>query len=177
MLEFVKEILQKRCLKRNASNVPTQILPLGKARSYVAVIDVEDTSFDACKTSIMNFFRSHNINGSVFFQDFRKIGNEDRLITSIQTTITKKDLDWIDRPNKYKMGVLKEQDPDIFISLIKEPSFAVEYMARTSRARFKIGRLQMSNDLFDLVVKDPASKDLSQFESFQAIKEYLLRIQ
>lgn len=177
MLEFAKEILQKRSLKRNASNVPTQFLPLGKTRSYVAVIDVEDTSFDACKTSIMNFFRSHNINGSVFFQDFRKIGSEDRLITSIQTTITKKDLDWIGRPNKYKMGVLKEQDPDIFISLIKEPSFAVEYMARTSRARFKIGRQQISNKLFDLVVKDPANKDLSQFESFQAIKEYLLRIQ
>lgn len=177
MLEFAKEILRKRSLKRNASNVSTQILPLGKMRSYVAVIDVEDTSFDSCKTAIMNFFRAHNINGSVFFQDFRKIGSEDRLITSIQTTITKKDLDWLGRPNKYKLHVLKEQDPDVFISLIKEPNFAVEYLARTSRARFKIGRLQMSNDLFDLVIKDPANKNLSQYESFQAIKEYLLRIQ
>jgi hypothetical protein len=122
MLEFVKTLLQKNCLKRNASTVPTEFLPLRKAKSYVAVIDVEDTSFDACKTSIMNYFRSKDINGSVFFQDFRKIGSEDRLITSIQTTVTKKDLDWIGRPNKYKMNVLKEQDPDIFISLIKEPA-------------------------------------------------------
>lgn len=35
-------------------------------------------------------FRSNDIKGCVFFQDFRKIGSEDRLITSIQTTITKR---------------------------------------------------------------------------------------
>ena len=177
MFEFAIDFLRKNVLKRNASTTQTSILPLSKAKSYVAVIDVEDTSFDACKTAIMNFFRSKDINGSVFFQDFRKIGNEDRLITSIQTTITKKDLDWIGRPSKYKMNVLKEQNPDIFISLIKEPGFAVEYMARASHARFKIGRQQMDGNLFDLIVKDPAGKNLSQLESFMAIKEYLTKIQ
>jgi len=176
MFEFAIDFIRKSVLKRNTSATQTSILPLSKARSYVAVIDVEDTSFDACKTAIMNFFRSKDINGSVFFQDFRKIGSEDRLITSIQTTITKKDLDWIGRPSKYKMNVLKEQNPDIFISLIKEPGFAVEYMARSSNARFKIGRQQMDGNLFDLVVKDPAGKNLSQLDSFMAIKDYLTKI-
>lgn len=177
MLEFAKDIIRRSSLKKNTSTVETGFLPLSKIRSYVAVIDVEDTSFDACKTAIMNYFRSHNINGSVFFQDFRKIGSEDRLITSIQTTITKKDLDWLGRPNKYKMNVLREQNPDVFISLIKDPGFAVEYMARTSNARFKIGRKQLPGNLFDLVITDPSGKDLSQLQSFQAMKEYLNRIQ
>ena len=177
MFEFVKDIFRKSSLKKNASTVETGFLPLNRIRSYVAVIDVEDTSFDACKTAIMNYFRSHNINGCVFFQDFRKIGSEDRLITSIQTTITRKDLDWLGRPNKYKLNVLKEMKPDVFISLINDPGFAVEYMARTSNARFKIGRKQLPGNLFDLVIKDPAGKDLSQLQSFQAMKEYLNRIQ
>ena len=177
MFEFVKDIFRKSSLKKNASTVETGFLPLNRIRSYVAVIDVEDTSFDACKTAIMNYFRSHNINGCVFFQDFRKIGSEDRLITSIQTTITRKDLDWLGRPNKYKPNVLKEMNPDVFISLINDPGFAVEYMARTSNARFKIGRKQLPGNLFDLVIKDPAGKDLSQLQSFQAMKEYLNRIQ
>ena len=177
MFEFVKDIFRKSRLKKNASTVETGFLPLNRIRSYVAVIDVEDTSFDACKTAIMNYFRSHNINGCVFFQDFRKIGSEDRLITSIQTTITRKDLDWLGRPNKYKLNVLKEMNPDVFISLINDPGFAVEYMARTSNARFKIGRKQLPGNLFDLVIKDPAGKDLSQLQSFQAMKEYLNRIQ
>ena len=177
MFEFVKDIFRKSSLKKNASTVETGFLPLNRIRSYVAVIDVEDTSFDACKTAIMNYFRSHNINGCVFFQDFRKIGSEDRLITSIQTTITRKDLDWLGRPNKYKLNVLTEMNPDVFISLINDPGFAVEYMARTSNARFKIGRKQLPGNLFDLVIKDPAGKDLSQLQSFQAMKEYLNRIQ
>ncbi|MGN0201774.1 MAG: DUF6913 domain-containing protein [Candidatus Cryptobacteroides sp.] len=177
MFEFAKDIFRRSCLRKNESTVETGFLPLDKIKSYVAVIDVEDSSFDACKTMIMNFFRSHNISGSVFFQDYRKIGNEDRLITSIQTTITKKDLDWLGRPNKYKMNVLKEQNPDVFISLIKDPGFAVEYMARTSKARFKIGRKQLPGDVFDLVIKDPAGKNLTQLQSFQTIKDYLNRIQ
>lgn len=177
MIEFIKGLFRKTSLKKHSSTVPTEILPLGKIRSYVAIIDVEDNSFDACKTTIMNYFRSLDIKGSVFFQDFRKIGNEDRLITSIQTTITRKDLDWIGRPNKYKMNILEEQNPDLFISLIKEPDFAIEYMARTSKARFKIGRQQLEGNLFDIVISDPAGKEVSQLDCFTAIKSYLNKIQ
>ena len=177
MFDFIKIFFRKNSLKKHSSTVPTGIVPLSEIRSYVAIIDVEEPSFDACKTAIMNFFRSHNIKGSVFFQDFRKIGSEDRLITSIQTTITKKDLDWIGRPSRYKLNVLEEQAPDLFISLVKNPDFAIEYMARTSKARFKIGRTQMSGNLFDLVISDPAGKEISQMDSFTVIKSYLTKIQ
>lgn len=177
MFEFAKNIFRKRSLRKYSSTVPTEILPLGKIHSYVAIIDVEESTFDACKTAIMNFFRTHDIKGCVFFQDFRKIGSEDRLITSIQTTITKKDLDWLGRPSRYKMNVLEEQAPDLFISLIKNPDFSIEYMARTSKARFKIGRQQMSGNLFDLVISDPEGKEVSQLDSFSAIKSYLTKIQ
>jgi hypothetical protein len=177
MLDFIKDFFRRKSLRKHSSSVPTGILPLSKIHSYVAIIDVEDQSFDACKTAILNFFRSHNIKGCVFFQDFRKIGNEDRLITSIQTTITKKDLDWIGRPSKYKLNVLEEQAPDLFISLVKDPDFAIEYMARTSKARFKIGRRQMEGNLFDFVICDPDGKNISQLDSFTAIKSYLTKIQ
>ena len=176
MFEFVKDIFRRSSLKKHASTVPTGILPLSQIKSYVAIIDVEDTTYDTCKSAILNYFRSMDIRGSVFFQDFRKIGSEDRLITSIQTTITKKDLDWLGRPSKYKLGVLEEQDPDLFISLIKEPDFAIEYMTKTSKARFKIGRKQMDGNLFDLVINDPVGKDISQLESWGAINNYLGKI-
>ena len=154
MFDFIKTFFRKRSLRKHSSTVPTEILPLGKIRSYVAIIDVEEQSFDTCKT-----------------------GSEDRLITSIQTTITKKDLDWIGRPSRYKLNVLEEQAPDLFISLIKNPDFAIEYMARTSKARFKIGRAQMDGNLFDLVISDPAGKEVSQLDCFTAIKGYLTKIQ
>ena len=177
MFEFVKNIFRKRSLKKHASDVPTGILPLSQIKSYVAIIDVEDTSYDTCKSSILNYFRSMDIRGSVFFQDFRKIGSEDRLITSIQTTITKKDLDWLGRPNKYKLGVLEEQNPDLFISLIKDPEFAIEYMTKTSKAKFKIGRKQLPGDTFDMIFTDNPDKPSSQDEVFRKMEQILLKIQ
>ena len=50
-------------------------------------------------------------------------------------------------------------------------------MARTSTAKFKIGRKQMEGNLFDLVINDPEDKPISQMESFKAIQSYLTKIQ
>ena len=173
---FIADFFRKRALKRHESKVPTGILPLDKIKTYVAIVDVEDPTCDTCKTAVLNFFRAHNIRGSIFFQDFRKIGSEDRLITSIQTTITKKDVNWFGRPSNYKLDVMEELQPDLFISLIREPDYNMEYLVRTSKARFKIGRKQMDGRIFDMVICDPAGKAISQLESFNAIKDYLLKI-
>ena len=86
MFDFIKTFFRKRSLRKHSSTVPTEILPLGKIRSYVAIIDVEEQSFDTCKTAIMTFFRSHNIKGSVFFQDFRKFGREVWLLWCLVTS-------------------------------------------------------------------------------------------
>ena len=173
---FIADIFRKRALKRHESKVPTGILPLGKINTYVVIVDVEDPSCDNCKTAVLNFFRAQGIRGSIFFQDFRKIGSEDRLITSIQTTITRKDVNWFGRPSSYKLGVMDSLQPDLFISLIRDPDYTMEYLVRTSQARFKIGRKQLEGRVFDMVVSDPAGKSISQLESFNAIKDYLLRI-
>ena len=74
------------------------------------------------------------------------------------------------------MNVLAEMAPDLFISLFNNPDFALEYMAKTCKAKFKIGRRQMGDKLFDMVITDPADKTLSQWEGFIAIRRFLERI-
>ena len=174
--ETFQNFFRKQSLKRHSSNVQTEILPISKIKSYAAIIDVEDTSYDSCKTAIINFFRHYEINGIIFFQDFREISSGERLITSIQTTITKKDLNWYGRPSDYKLKVLAERDPDILICLIADPSYPMEYLIRTSKARFKIGRKQLGGNVFDVVLQDPEGKHISQLESFNAVKNLLLKI-
>lgn len=173
---FIKNFFRKRSLRRHASRIPTSIIPLERIRTAVAVIDVRDSSFDACKESILSFYKEYEIKGSIFFMDFRKISQEERLITSIQTTITRKDVNWYGRPSRYKMNVLAEMDPDLFISLLNNPDFSLEFMAKTCKAKFKIGRQQMGDKLFDMVISDPAGKTLSEWESFLAMRRFLERI-
>ena len=62
---------------------------------------------------------------------------------------------------------------DLFISLIRGGDFPIEFMAKCSRARFKIGRQQLPGDTFDMVVSEPEDKVFSQEEVFSGIRDYL----
>ena len=176
MLDSVKTFLRTRSLKKDSSNEPTGFLPMKEIKSAVAFIDVEDTSFDTCKIRLQAFFRDHNIKGDIFFLDFRKITKEERLITSITTTVLRKDLNWFGKPSREKVSLLLGSEPDLFISLIKDDCYPLEYMANLSHARFKIGRRQIYGNVFDLVVNDPAEKSLNEADAFSAIRQILERV-
>ena len=176
MSDPIRNIFRNRALKKFRSSVPTGITPLDQIHSAVAFIDVEDTSFDDCKEAILAFYREHEIKGEIFFFDFRKITSDELLITSIQTTVLKRDLNWIGRPNKEKINLMLGSDPDLFISLINGQDFPIEFMAACSKARFKIGRTQLKDHTFDLVLTDPKDKVLSQYEVFEELKQILSKI-
>ena len=176
VIEGFKGIFRRHCLKKYASDVPTCIVPVSKLHSAVAFIDVEDTSFDECKGLLVNFFRENNIKGEIFFFDFRHLSEGERLITSITTTILRKDLNWFGRPSKEKVDLMLKDEPDLFISLIRKEEFPIEFMAKCSRARFKIGRRQLPGNTYDLVVSDSRERPCSQADLFRQILVYLAKI-
>ena len=176
MLEPVKDMLRRQSLKKNASTEPTGFVPLSKIRSAVAFIDVEDTSFNECKNLLLLFFREHNIKGEVFFFDFRKLTEGERLITSITTTILKKDLNWFGKPSREKVALMLDGEPDLFISLLPTTDYTLEVMATASRAHFKVGRVQLPQNTFDLVFKDPEDRRLSEAEVCKELIKFLGKI-
>ena len=173
---FIIDFLRNRSLKKHGSQVHTNIPPLKDIRTAVTFIDVEDTSFDECKKDIMAFYRDNGIKGEVFFFDFRKISDTERLITSITNTILKKDLDIFGKPSKEKVDLMLGSNPDMFRSLVRSTDFPIEFMAKCSTARFKVGRIQLPGDPFDLVISEPEGKVLSEAEIFQWVKAYLAKI-
>ena len=170
---MIKDLLRQWSLRKSASTEPTGLLPLQAVRSAVAFISVEEQDFEACKNDILAFYRTHNIKGSVFFFDFRRIEKGERLITSITTTVLRKDLNWYGQPSPEKTRTMLEGEPDLFISLLPANSYPLEYMARCSKARFKVGRQQLPGNIFDLVVLNPADKKLSQREALEEIIKLL----
>ena len=170
------EFFRNRSLRKNASTEPTGLIPLSSVRSAVAFIDVEDTSFNECKNALLAFFRENGIKGDIFFFDFRKLTEGERLITSITTTILQKDLNWFGKPSREKVDLMLSGEPDMFLSLLPGESYPLEFMARCSRARFKVGRKQIGTDVFDLVVQDPADKTLSELEAFHGVVKLLGKI-
>ena len=177
MLEPVKDLLRRQSLKKHASTEPTGFVPLEKIHSAVAFIDVEDTSFNECKNALMIFFREHGIKGDIFFFDFRKLTEGERLITSITTTVLKKDLNWFDKPDKEKVSIMLSGEPDLFISMVDKDDFPIEFMAKCCRAKFKIGRRQLPGDTFDMIFTDRPDKTTSQDEVFKKMIQILEKIQ
>ena len=147
--------------------------------SVNVIMDVEEPGFDLLKADILSWARQEDLNINIYFFDFRRLDKEELLITSIQTTIIKKELDWIGTPEISKvMGLLGEKS-DLFISLIDNGDFPIDFISKCVKARFKIGRHEYAGHAFDMIISGSQTADLRSDSRliFGAITEFLQKIQ
>lgn len=178
MIDSVKDIFRKRKLKKYASDVPTGFIPLSDVSVVNVVVDVLEPGFDTLRQDILAWGRSINAKVNIYFFDFRKIGKDELLLTSIQTTILQKDLDWIDAPDVKKIAPLIEEQSDLFISMIDNDEFPIEFLSKCAKARFKVGRKGYDGHAYDMVVIGNETSELRSDSQkiFNAIKDFLNKI-
>ena len=178
MFEKILTIFRKKRLAKYASNVPTGLLPLSAVSSINVVIDVEEPDFDKLKEEILAWSRQVGLKTNIYFFDFRKIGKDELLLTSIQTTIIKKELDWIGTPEFSKVGALMYEPSDLLISLIDNGDYPIEFLSKCSKARFKIGRYPFDGHVFDMIIVGNPTEDLRSDARriFAAMTEFIKRI-
>ena len=100
-------------------------------------------------------------------------------MTSIQTTIIKKELDWIGTPEISKVMGLMGEKSDLLISLIDNGDFPIDFISKCTKARFKIGRHDYPGHAFDMIISGSQTADLRSDSRliFGAITEFLQKIQ
>lgn len=176
MLEFVRTYFQDRALRKNASDVPTGLIPLSEIRSMTVVVDWEKRDFDECKNDLAYFCRLHDISLKMFFFNFQKIPNDERLITSVTNTVLRKELTWVGTFKEEKNHLLFANPSDLLLVLAEYSDFSTEYFVKCSRSRFKVGRTALPGQPYDLLLTNPQGKECSQTEVFKAVKDILLKI-
>ena len=178
MFESILKIFRKKRLARFASNVQTSLLPLSAISSVNVVIDVEEPDFDKLKDDILSWGRQVGLKVNIYFFDFRKIGKDELLLTSIQTTIIRKELDWIGMPSISKIGNLLYEPSDLFISMVDNGDFPIEFVSKCAKARFKIGRRAFKGHAYDMIISGTPTEDLHSDARhiFAATKEFLKKI-
>ena len=178
MFETIKDFFRKRALSKVASKTPTGFLPLDKISSASFMIDVEEPGFDQLREEILAWGRSAGVKVNIYFLDFRRIGKEELLLTSIQTTILKRDLNWLGHPVKSMMNDLMTDKTDLFVSMIDNGCPAVDFISKCANARFKIGRHRYEGHAFDLVVSGTPTEDLRSDSKliFKAILDFLAKV-
>lgn len=172
----VKETLRSFLLKRNRSKERTGIVSIGKVRKIVTVIDVDDPQYDVCRDAIQSWYRKNNLNGEIFFIDFRKLIDQERLTTSITNTILRKDLDVFGRPKADKIRALDSLKADMVIVLpTLEDSYPIDYLVSCSHAGCRVGRTGCGGGIYDIELTP--DREMNQLEFFRAVIGWLEKIQ
>ena len=179
MFDQILKIFRKRKLKKFASDVPTSLLKVSDIKTANVVIDVEEAGFDLLKEDILTWGRNNGIKVNIYFFDFRKLGTNELLLTSIQTTVIKRELNWFGMPPIEKVAPLIYENSDLFISLICNDRFPIRFVSNCSRARFKIGRYEYEGHPFNLIMSGSTGADLRSDarQIFASATELLKKIQ
>lgn len=178
MLNNIFAFFRERKIRKFRSNIPTGLMPMDKISSVNVVIDVEEPGFDILKDDILAWGRQHGLKVNIYFFDFRKLGKDELLLTSIQTTIIKKELDWIGTPDLSKIGPLLYEPSDLFISMVDNGDFPIDFLCKCSKAKFKIGRNGYDGHAYDMVISGSPTEDLRSDarKIFFAITDFLTKI-
>ncbi len=178
MFDSFLEIFRRRKIRKHISDVPTGFVPVESISTVNVVIDVEEAGFDVLKEDILAWGRRMGFKVSIYFFDFRKLGKDELLLTSIQTTVIKKDLDWLGTPDFAKVGTLVNEPSDLLISMVDNGDFPIEFVSKCAKARFKIGRCSFKGHAYDMVVAGNTAEGLKSEsrEIFAAITEFINKV-
>lgn len=179
MFERLKDIFRKHKLKKEASKTPTGLLPLSKISSANFLIDAAEPGFDQLKEDILGWCKANGIKANIYFLDLRKLNKNEMVLTSIQTTFLRKELDWLGFPDMASARGLMEERTDLFISLVNDFCPAVDYSSKCADARFKIGRSPYPGHVYDIVFSGSQNEDLRSDSRliFKAITEFISKIE
>lgn len=176
MFDRIIRYFRDRKLRKYASPLATGLVPLSDIRTVNAVVDVEETGFDLLKEDILAWGKANGLKVNIYFFDFRKLGKDELLLTTIDKTLLRKGLDWLGTPNVEKISSLMEEKSDLFISLVDNGNFPIEFMSKCVRARFKVGRCPFPGHAYDMVVTGTSAVDLRS-DSRQIFAEFTEFIQ
>lgn len=149
-----KRIFRKRRLKKDRSCIPTGLIPLRDIHSAAAVIDAAEAGWDSCVEKVKAFCKASGISLTVLFIDMRKPGKKAGNLPDRQLTITRRDINWFGRPRLKKAALVTGKPVDLFLCLVDDDSYCIEYLSKSAKAMFKVGRRPFDGDPFDLIVAE-----------------------
>lgn len=178
MYRLIRDFVRRKRIEKYGSSVESGLVPMSDIRSVNVVIDVEEPGFDVLKEDILAWGRTSGLKVNIYFFDFRRLGKDELLLTSITNTLLKKELDWVGTPDLGKISPLLDETSDLFISMIDNGDFPIDFLTRCAKARFKIGRHAYEGHPFNMILSGGETADLRSDarKIFAAITEFITKI-
>lgn len=155
MIDPLTKLIRTIAIRKNRSTVETGILPLSGIKKATLFTDNMDADSDQVAKEARKYF-------------------EDKGIALKVIQAESWDVNIFGMLKKHKGE--KPWNEELFISTAYAYNFTGEYAARCSKARFKVGREQLSGNIFDIVLNDPDGKIIRQPVAFREIIKLLEKI-
>lgn len=159
MMNPLKYLIRCLVMSRNRSTAAHCILPLSKITCATVLMDASAPDAEATSGAVKQFFDYQNVRLRLYKPSPRDLNIAGCLKRS------------------YRGEPLPASETELFISLLdNEDNFLSDYESSHSTAAFKVGRRQLSGNVFDMVITSPAGEVSSQSAVFAAVKDYLSKI-
>ena len=81
-------------------------------------------------------------------------------------------------PDLSKIAPLMDEPSDLFISMVDNGNFPIDFVTRCTKARFKIGRREYDGHPFNMILSGGETADLRSEarQIFAAITEFITKI-
>ncbi len=161
-------------LKKDASDIHTEFLPLGDIRSAVVVVDGAAGKVEECVEQVEKFCKENKIALRLMYIDLRRYNSKTWPPSDPAKTLVKRDLNWYGRPNPLKVAQILSSPADLYVCLYVGEEYCVRYISSSVRARFKVGPSEYRNDPFNIVVSPAGTSDAEAL--FLKIRDLLVSV-
>lgn len=161
---FIGQWLRNRRLRKYRSSIPTGFVPLSGMKKATVILDAEDPTWEECRKEAEDFFRSRGIATDFIYTDFRKFSNGIKPVTEASRTLFRRDIRCFGLPRMKKVRPMLDGQTDLLLSFSTCSDFIMEFVTKSIKARFRIGRCHFPGEPFDMMVVPVAQAEKDQEE-------------
>ncbi|MFA5850063.1 MAG: hypothetical protein WC833_09280 [Bacteroidales bacterium] len=173
---FFIHSIQKRILHKIHPERDVRFMSVDQARNICFVFDInEEEIFDVVKR-ITRLMQDKKINYKGLAINLTKNHFSEQALDCQIQVITKKDLSRIGTPDPRIIEKVISENADLFIDFSSSYSYTHDYIARSSKATFKVGRLNYDNNPYDLVIGNNGEDASSPMDFLKHLFHYLSSI-
>lgn len=157
-------------IRRYRSKAHTGFISLQKVNCAVVLIDADEQDAQNCADFVNAFFARCNIKVNVFAFTAAKPP------VSIKgaTMLARKDLKWFGRPKISSKHPSVDVGEDLLVNLVGSGLWGADWVASSSSAKMKVGRVQPRKDIYDLLILN--SEGFTQSEVFKQVGGILIKV-
>ncbi len=173
---FFIHTLQKRNLRNIHPERDVRFMSVDQAKNICFVFDLNEEAISDVIKRITKLMQDKRINYKGLAINLSKNHFSEQTLDCQIQVITKNDLSRIGTPDPRVIEKVISENADLFIDFCPTYSYTHDYIARSSKATFKVGRLNYDNNPYDLVIGSNKEDGSSPKDFLKHLFHYLSSI-